>query len=362
MNLLRGFLGGDVAYAGPFWVIVVITRRCNLRCVGCRFHSPLLNGQEPSDRGDTKDMPLDLFESLCHELEGMGTKSMTITGEGEPLLHPSLPEMISLAKGAGFHVTLVTNGTLLDGKIRDHMVDARLDVVKVSLWAGTPAVYEKVYPGTDPMFFERVVKGLRGLADRKTEHKSDRPHVVLRHALNRTNLRAIDSIVDLAHTTRCDSLSFAPWRTFRGQFDFLSLTAGDEAFLREALPRIGGRLKSLGIEHNIKELLRRYEMGHDAWRKLPCYVPWLHARILVDGTVLACQRSRLSMGNLYDSGLRSIWNGSAYRTFRRKASTLEGLASMGEDCDCNFCGFTMDNVAVHRYFRWLTPYLRGSER
>lgn len=356
-KLLRGYLGGDVAYAGPFWVIAVITRRCNLRCVGCRFHSPLLEEPEQADRAGTKDMPLSLFEGLCQELRTMETKSITITGEGEPFLHPSLPDIVCAAKRGGLRVTLITNGTRLERNVIEHLVDARLDTLKVSLWAGTAELYEKVYPGNDPACFTEIVKGLKLVAGIKAEKGSGFPSVVVHHPLNRTNYQAMDAIVDVAHETGVDALSLSPWRTFRGKFDSLALTADDEKALRASLPQMERKLRSLSIRHNTKELLQRYDLGNAAWKKLPCYIGWLHARVLVDGTVLACHRSNLAMGNLHEESLREIWNGPAYRAFRRKAARLQGLASLSEECDCSFCGFTMDNVGVHRYFRWLSPFV-----
>lgn len=358
-RLLQGYLQGDVAYAGPFWVIAVITRRCNLHCVGCRFHSPLLEEQNRTGATDGRDMPLSLFESLCRELKAMGTRSITITGEGEPLLHPSFCEIVSAAKAEGFQVNLVTNGTLLDRTVSEHLVNAGLDKLRVSLWAGTPEVYEKMYPGINPSNFANIVESLKLMADLKSREHSRVPSVVLHHPINRTNVHTVDSMVDLAHATGCNALSFSPLRTFRGTFDSLSLTAEEETRLRASLPGIGKRLNSLSIEHNIKELVKRYDIGPAGWRKLPCYIAWLHARVLTDGTVRACQRSELSMGNLNENSLPEIWNNPAFRNFRKKASSLEGLASMREDCDCSFCGYTMNNAEIHRYFRWISPFLPG---
>ena len=356
-KLLRGLLGGDIAHVGPFFVNVDITRRCNLRCVGCRFHSPLLDKPDPGDRPDLQDMPLGFFERLCKELGEMGTKTITITGEGEPFLHPSLCDMTAVAKGDGFQVTLVTNGTLLDDRNIERLIEARLDTLRVSLLAGTPAEYERNYPETDPVFLARIRDGLRRLADRKSALGRTLPSIVLHHPINRTNVRSIDSMVALARETDANALSFSPWKTFRGAFDSLSLTEDDEKWLRQALPRTGKSLNSMSIKHNIEELLRRYDIGYAVWEKLPCYIAWSHARILVDGTVLACHRSNLPMGSLHESGLREIWNGVAYRAFRRRASRREGIASLREDCDCGYCGFLINNVGIHRYLKWLSPVM-----
>lgn len=359
LKLLRGLLGGETAHAGPFFVNVDVTRRCNLRCVGCRFHSPLLDGPDERDRAGLQDMPLAFFARLCEELREMGTKTLTVTGEGEPFLNPSLCDMTALAKNRGFRVTVVTNGTLLDEATIERLLENPPDILRVSLLAGTPGEYERNYPGTDPAFLEKIRQGLRRLADRKTGLGRRRPSVVLHHPINRTNVRAVDSMVDLALETGAQSLSFSPWKTFRGAFASLSLREEDEKRLREALPHIGKRLHSLSIEHNIEELLQRYDIGYAVWERLPCYIAWSHARILVDGTVLACHRSSLSMGSLQESSLREIWNGPAYRAFRRRASRREGIASLQDDCDCGYCGFLLNNVGVHRYLKRLSPLLPG---
>lgn len=357
MKLLKGLLSGDVAYTGPFFVNVDLTSRCNLQCIGCRFHSPLLNEPSPRDICDIEDMPLSFFERLCKELKTIGTKSITLTGEGEPFLHPFLSDIISEAKRGGFHVTLVTNGTLLNKSIIEHLINSRLDILKVSLWAGTPREYEKNYPETKLIFLSKVTKGLKLLADLKTEQNSKFPFVVLHYPINRYNYKTIDAMVDLAHATGSNALSFSPFKTFRGKFDSLALTQDDEKIVRNSLLKINERSNSLSVKYNIKEVIQRYDIGADVWQKLPCYIAWLHARVLVDGTVFACHRSNLSMGNLNENSLYEIWNGSAYRKFRRKATNLKGLASLSENCDCNFCGFIINNVDIHKLFKWFSPFV-----
>ena len=128
IKLFRGLLTGAIAYTGPFYVTIDITCRCNLHCVCCQFHSSLLN--IPSD-GD-KDIPYDLFKKLCNELKAMGTSQIILCGDGEPFLHPHLCDLISVAKVAGFHVMLFTNGTLLDETRLKYLIDLRLDILKVS--------------------------------------------------------------------------------------------------------------------------------------------------------------------------------------------------------------------------------------
>ena len=113
IRLLQGLRSGEVARTPPFFVTMDLTRRCNLRCFGCRCHSPDRPASPTGDTG-TRDFPLELFEKVSAELKTLGTRSLCLSGEGEPFLHPQLLDFVSLAKKAGLHLVLLTNGTLLD--------------------------------------------------------------------------------------------------------------------------------------------------------------------------------------------------------------------------------------------------------
>ncbi len=66
IKLLQGLVTGETAYIGPFFVRVDITRRCNLRCSGCRYHSTKVSVPLPGDR-TIMDMPLEYWEILKQE-------------------------------------------------------------------------------------------------------------------------------------------------------------------------------------------------------------------------------------------------------------------------------------------------------
>ena len=346
---------GEIAHTGPFYATVDVTCRCNIHCVCCLYHSSLLN--IPSDGNKAiKDIPYDLFKRLCNALKAMGTSQIILSGEGEPFLHPCLFDLISVAKDAGFHVMLYTNGTLLDEARLEYLIDLRLDILKVSFFASSPEEYKNNYPIDNPDNYRKVVDGLKLLAHFKAEKKSKLPLVTLCHPINKNNFQHIDAMVNWVHTTGCNAISFSPHHPFRGKYTTLSLSQAEEESVIFSLNKIKKQLNSLSIDHNIKQVLRRYKIGEVVWEKLPCYIGWLHATIKMDGMVLPCCRCDLPMGNLNEKQFHEIWNNSAYRTFRRKALTCKGLESMVKQCDCNFCGYVGDNVRVHNIFRWVRPF------
>jgi len=158
-HLFRGLLSGNTIKCGPFYVDIDLTTRCNLQCIGCPFHSPLLgDGAGALKKNDLSPF---LFTSFCEELKKMGTRLLILSGSGEPLLHPHLLPMIDTARRLGFKILISTNGTLLDEKKVRALIESGVEIVRVSLWASTKEEYQMNYPGVNPRQFERVLDGLK---------------------------------------------------------------------------------------------------------------------------------------------------------------------------------------------------------
>jgi MoaA/NifB/PqqE/SkfB family radical SAM enzyme len=68
-------------------------------------------------------------------------------GFGEPLAHPRIVEMAAQAKALGSAVELITNGTLLTEDLSRQLIEARLDVLWVSIDGATPESYADVRLG-----------------------------------------------------------------------------------------------------------------------------------------------------------------------------------------------------------------------
>jgi MoaA/NifB/PqqE/SkfB family radical SAM enzyme len=356
MKLFGGMLGGEFAATGPFFVDVDVTRRCNLRCVGCPYHSASADGA-PIYRADVNDLPPHLFQDLCDQLGALGTRELVVQGSGEPLLHPEIFEMLATAKAMGFRVTLLTNGTLIDGNAARNLLDSGVDVVKVSLWAGSAEQYAKNQPGGNPDGFGRVIKGLGLLGRLKRERGRTVPKVIIYHVINRNNFDATAAMADLAVDTGCNGVFFSPMYQAGGQGDSTALSAEQERVALRSLARMKKHLRSLSLDENIDTALLRYSLGNSPDRFPPCYIAWFHARVRTDGAVQGCGRCdpRITFGNLHQRSFGEIWNGPEIRAFRRTASTREGLASLSGHCDCQMCCFAGENLRVHRFFSWFIP-------
>lgn len=101
-------------------VYVEITNICNMNCSFCHGHS-----RPPRQMTQAE---------YAHVLEQLAGKTKYIYHHlmGEPLVHPLLPAFIRMARQAGFHPMLTTNGTLLD-RCSDVLLTPDLHRVNISL-------------------------------------------------------------------------------------------------------------------------------------------------------------------------------------------------------------------------------------
>ena len=87
----------------PIHVQLIPTNRCNLNCHFCSC----------GDRDKEKFIPFRTMIKILDSCAKCGTKAITITGGGEPLLYYRINETIRLAEEKGINIGLVTNGLAL---------------------------------------------------------------------------------------------------------------------------------------------------------------------------------------------------------------------------------------------------------
>ena len=100
---------------------VEITNICNLSCVFC-----------PGTRREGRTLTPEEFRRIALRLRGH-VRYLYLHVMGEPLLHPRLEEILSIAGDLGFRVCVTTNGTLLDRRGDALLAAPALHKVSVSL-------------------------------------------------------------------------------------------------------------------------------------------------------------------------------------------------------------------------------------
>lgn len=128
-----------------------VTNKCNLRCAHCF-----------QDAGEARKNELDTIEWLkvIDDFSSVYKTSVTFSG-GEPLLHPGIFDLLKRAKESGLHVTLFSNGILIDKQVVDK-IQNWIDKIQLSLDGATAKTNDAVRgAGT----FEKVLKAFQLLED-----------------------------------------------------------------------------------------------------------------------------------------------------------------------------------------------------
>lgn len=149
--------------AGPRYITLKPTLRCNLRCEFCRF---VANGDV---FGKRDWLGIDDWRRVVDEVAPY-RPYFCITG-GEPTLYPHLPELIAHIKQHGLICVLTTNGTLLEHRAAA-LLQAPPDVLILSL-DGPRELHDAVrgVPGT----FDRITRGLARLRQAGTSGANASP-------------------------------------------------------------------------------------------------------------------------------------------------------------------------------------------
>jgi radical SAM protein with 4Fe4S-binding SPASM domain len=353
LSFLRGYLTGNAATAPPIALVVDVTQRCNLRCLHCRRHSPLSDATAHED--SILDFSLDRFHELCREAAQMGVAKIVLIGEGEPLLHPDIGEMVRSASAAGCRVVLLTNGTLLEPHHVSEFSAAGLDELRVSLWAADEEEYAAQYPGTAVRFFQQAIDGVRSFAAERNARGERRPRIVLHRPIEPRFFRRLERTLDIAGETGCDAVSLSPMKPLLQEDMDRLLSADEERELIPILREIGRTAERRGLAHNTDEVVQRLRIGRAVWETLPCYIGWVDLRVRVNGDVFPCDTCSWPLGNVYHDSLYTIWNSPALMAFRRAGRRRDGIADSGRACRCDFCCHAITNQQLHRRLRLLAP-------
>ena len=142
----------------PMQVSIEVTRRCPLECQHCYNNLPM-GDQDARSR----EMTTEEHFKMLDELVDMGCFWLLYTG-GEIFARKDFLDIYTYAKKKGFLITLFTNGTLINEKIADYLVEWPPFAIEITLYGRTRETYEALtmIPGS----YDRCLRGIRLLKER----------------------------------------------------------------------------------------------------------------------------------------------------------------------------------------------------
>lgn len=381
LRAAAGILHGRRQFGGPVLGSISLTTRCNIRCIHCYYHSPLVHTpsfpavrkarlraeEPPSDEAVKRYTKIDLDPSAARKvierLIHSGTRRFQLSGFGEPFLYPEIMDCIDRVKRSGSFCLSNSNGTAFNKEIVDQLVTTGFDLLRVTTMAGTAADYIQTHPGSNERTFDRLKSSLRHLAEAKAARNQKSPRLDLVCIVISPNVHRLWEFVMLAEEVHADSITFRPFNDVGDPGLAALVPSADEAdFLRKELAEIRQRLAMKGIPNNIEKFLMAFAGRLDTaalYRSIPCYQGWISTYISPLGDVTPCCGCSTPLGNIQDQDILSIWDSAQYNRFRREALGLPQRAVFPEDCDCAHC---VHHTLNTRVFRALHPWRGRDEK
>ncbi|NDV27491.1 radical SAM protein [Desulfovibrio sp. JC010] len=346
-NLLTMARNGLPAYLpmngfafSPLTIFLSVNSVCNLRCKMCDFgqkneDSSFFHNLNPG--GASASLDFDRLKDLLQEASSFRPKPRISVTTTEPFLYPRLFELARLTTDLGMDFQTTTNGLLLEKRIPEIM-ESGISELGVSIDAAG-ALHDEIrgLPG----LFDRIINGLKLLHEAKKRAGTKFPTVTILTTISNFNYHALadlfavlpQRLYDRAiishmnfvspasaeeHNTHFAGVGEAQVAGLPGDTDFLQVDVG---MLHEQISRIKKTTPGAHFAPDFKlaDLKCFYREPERFVWPTRCYIPWFVMEILADGGVIPMTRCiQLPLGNINEQGLAEIWNGPAYRKFRRQ--------------------------------------------
>ncbi|MBI2910180.1 MAG: radical SAM protein [Chloroflexi bacterium] len=307
----------------PREVLIETTNICNLDCPMCYSRQAL------REKGFIE---LDTCRRAIDQAVELDIKDVHLYTVGEPLLHPHIAEMVRIAKEKGRRVFIFTNGALLNPELGEKLIDAGLDCLTFSVEGHEAGRYERTRRGSK---FQRLLENAS--AFRKLRDKRGAP-------------TRIEVFSDVSNETKEELTAFVSfWKQYADGVQLVYLA------------NQGGYIK--GIQNS--------QVLPPAETRRPCSSLWATMVVLWNGEVSVCCvdfEGRLIVGNIFESTLKDIWFGKAYKKYQlwHVGQQFSKMPKCG-GCDAGLINIAyqieeLNRTLENKYPRWLNEEARSAKR
>ncbi len=327
VSRVNDWLEGKNVY--PIYAEISPSGLCNHRCTYCA-----LDFMEYQSRFLDKEV----LKDRLSEMSLLGLKSIMYAGEGEPLLHRDIGEIINHTKKVGVDVAITTNGVLL----KEGLVESTLENItwiKVSINGATKETYAKIHK-TSPDNFDRVLENISYAVELR-QNKGYKCTLGLQLILLPENWHEAELLAQQAKDIGMDYLVIKPYsqHPLSKTTKYKDIKYSDYLHLADKLNNFNDSKFSVIFRVNT---MKKWDEGRRNYKHCLALPFWSY--IDAGGTVWGCSAylndERFCYGNIYENTFEKIWEGK-----RREKS----VRWAEEYLDTNQCRLNCRMDEVNRY-------------
>jgi Fe-coproporphyrin III synthase len=330
---------GDGSWApGPVSIKLYVNAECNAHCrmcdIGQKKQDSMFYRQSAKGGENISVKLLDkLLDEVCAYLPKVDFAGV------EPLLNPDILELIDHVKKRRLFLSLTTNGMLLD-HYAEKLVESGLDVIFVSV--DGPEKIHNAVRGVQGAF-QKVIAGLTKLKFLRESRHDKTLHIAVNYCINDLNVSTLAETASLIiDGGLADNFSIIhPYFVTKSASNEhnrkyfavgLSTPTGPQEsmlaninidILWDQLCQVRAMFSSDQVGESQRfdsktELLTYYHRPDVPVSNKLCIIPWQRSMIMSNGDIVIYNRCIPYLaGNLHQESFADVWNGEAYRRFRR---------------------------------------------
>ena len=318
----------------PRQVQIEITNRCNMDCSMCP--------REVLDI-ELEHMEWDKFLVVVNKLRER--ENITLTGWGEPFLHPHIFDMIAFCKERGHRVMITSNGLFQKEEILEQILLAGIDELTFSIDRVEKSGVSKGH--TNEKVFKNIEKIMKFRKDKK-------PSVRLQATLHRGFEKDLYGVIKYGARIGCEAVNVG--RVDRKHAPDLERPNPSEE------KRIFFEADRIANLHNIRLDWLQYSVGTGIIRffyrllrkKLHksgkyCLKTFDYAYVSREGYITpCCLLPDVKMGNLINEDLETIWKNVKFNDFRKNYRDTCGSCDLWMIDQIDSGQITRTNSAIHQ--------------
>jgi len=297
----------------PLVLKIDISPLCNLGCTICVHRKPLGNKRLLMQKFHSKQyMSIEQYRKIIDEVAGK-TSAVSLYLLGDPLVHPDLCEFARITRDAGINVHISTHFSfkLSDQRIAD-LANSGITHFTACVDGLSQETYELTRKGGQ---IDLVLSNLRRLCEYVRENALTYPKIEVQYIKFQHNVDQLEEATRLFREMGVGQVTH-----FWGDLNnYTDLDPGTYKINRPNKPKV-----------------------------LPqCYWPYFHMAIKYNGDVMPCSNYRYGerysqeesprfLGNVFQSGVKAVWQNMQYKQARRMVSDPKS-ACQSEGAKDHFC-------------------------
>ena len=305
----------------PIYAELSLSGACNHRCTFCSVD---YIGYKPIF------IDYDVLERFLKDSATIGLKSIMFAGDGEPLLHPRVSDVIDLAHELNIDTSFTTNAVRLNKKFVERSL-SKVSWIKASVNAGDAETYSRIHRTSEQDFktvFENLSYAVQYRKDNNIECALGVQALILPD-----NLESLDKLCIKAIECGLDYIVFKPYvhNIYMEQPGYKDLDYSSGNFYRDGIAKLldkySGEIDIVARFNALDKLEGTRERYKTCWS-----TPSLWFYVSGNSDVYACGahigNPLFLLGNINTDSIASIW---------KSESRKSCLSHVQNDLDLNTC-------------------------